>query len=206
LILKKILTDLLAGTHINDVAKSLCKIANQNFAVAEASFNGYQIKASPFSSPSEIVKKYKAFCYHETERYKKSPEGIAAQKRQELKHQAALSAKPRMFSVRTVLTVTTGRLLTTPKSASDNGIDDLYQIIDHALATSVSTLGLPRASEVLKPKILEQYPELSVTSENLGLLDSLLQTKASQIAIEFWIESLCLASKYEIPVYAEEIS
>lgn len=199
--MKLINLDLTAGTHIEEAAKKLCDLATKNFTVAIASFNGKELRAAPFSSPIDVVKNYNAFCYHERERYQKSPEGIAAKEKQEAEYQAALSAPPKMFSVRTVLTVTTKRLLTTPKNSRDNGIDDLYQIIDHALATSVSTIELPAAGDVLRPKILEQYPELEIANQNLELLDSLLEKEDPQVAIDAWFESLNLAPEYEIPVY-----
>lgn len=193
--------ELIAGTHIEMAAKSLCEIADKADEDVTASFNGYEIEVSPLTDPSDVVKNYNAFCYHERERYQKSPEGIAAKEKQEAEYQAALSAPPKMFSVRTVLTVTTKMLLTIPKNSRDNGIDDLYQIIDHALATSVSTIEIPSAGDVLRPKILEQYPELKIASQNLELLDSLLEKEDPQIAIEAWVESLNLAPEYEIPVY-----
>lgn len=44
------------------------------------------------------------------------------------------------FSLRVLLSVTTGRLLTEAKSPTDNGIDDLYEILELAYCSTDKAL------------------------------------------------------------------
>lgn len=66
----------------------------------------------------------------------------------------------RKFSVRTVLTLTTGHLLTDSKGKSDNGFGDMYDLIGHMLGDTPSTYGLGRAADICRPHIFHWYPEL----------------------------------------------
>ena len=64
------------------------------------------------------------------------------------------------FTLRTVLTVTTDKLLTKPKGDDDNGIGDLYEILNHITQGNLFTHQLGSASEKCKPFILDSFPEL----------------------------------------------
>lgn len=64
------------------------------------------------------------------------------------------------FDLRTILTVTTGRLLTKRKGPKDNGIGDLYEILEHMTGEPPFTHTLPRFADECKPILLNDYPEL----------------------------------------------
>jgi len=53
------------------------------------------------------------------------------------------------FKLRDILTLTTGRLLTEPVTEHDNGIGNLYIIIDYMLDTAVFTHQLGKYSKLL---------------------------------------------------------
>jgi hypothetical protein len=67
-----------------------------------------------------------------------------------------------MFALRVILTVTTGRLLTVGAGPQDNGIGDLYELLNWMTEDNLFTHQLGRAAEECKPVILELYPELAV--------------------------------------------
>ena len=67
----------------------------------------------------------------------------------------------KQFDLRTVLTVTTGRLLTKGKGPGDNGISDLYEVLDWMTNDNLMTHQLPRASNECKPWLLRCFPELA---------------------------------------------
>jgi hypothetical protein len=67
-----------------------------------------------------------------------------------------------MFALRVILTVTTGRLLTKGAGPKDNGIGDLYELLNWMTEDNLFTHQLGRAAEECKPVILELYPELVV--------------------------------------------
>jgi hypothetical protein len=75
------------------------------------------------------------------------------------------------FSLRTVLTVTTGRLLTEPKGPNDNGIGDLYELLNWITGDNLFTHQLPRAGETAKPYLLKCFPELWPVCASLNSLD-----------------------------------
>ena len=79
----------------------------------------------------------------------------------------------KLFPLRTVLTVTTGRLLTLPKGKCDNGIGDLYELLEHMTGDAPYTHSLGRFSDECKPKLLKWFPELS--NADLDELDRLLK-------------------------------
>lgn len=70
----------------------------------------------------------------------------------------------RTFDLGTVLSITTGKLL--------SNIDNVYEILDYMTGDSLFTHQLPRASRECEPIILRQYPQLkdidanSVNTEN----------------------------------------
>lgn len=63
------------------------------------------------------------------------------------------------FPLRTVLTVTTGKLLTAP-AGDDNGIGDLYDILEHMTGERPFTHQLGRFAKECKPWLCRWYPEL----------------------------------------------
>jgi len=58
------------------------------------------------------------------------------------------------FDLGTILTVTTGKLLTPD-------IDNLYKILDYMTGEELFTHELPEYSRMCKPYILERYPNLA---------------------------------------------
>jgi hypothetical protein len=121
------------------------------------------------------------------------------------------------FPLRTVLTVTTGRLLTKGKPAGDfghrdNGIGDLYDILGHMTKDSPMTHQLGRFAEECKPWLLRWFPELESagSDENMGRLDTLLadckaRGEDTENAIAMWVKwmsepGVCnLKASYDVP-------
>lgn len=85
------------------------------------------------------------------------------------------------FDLRTILTVTTDRLLTRCKGPKDNGISDLYKLLGHMTGEDPFIHQLPRFAEECKPYLLQWFPELAIasTKESLEMLD-LLRNKAKE--------------------------
>ena len=79
----------------------------------------------------------------------------------------------KQFPLSTILTVTTGRLLTTPKGDSDNGIGALYEILEHMTGESPFTHSLGRFAEECEPQLLLTVPELR--NVRLDELDKMLK-------------------------------
>jgi len=94
------------------------------------------------------------------------------------------------FSLRTVLTVTTGRLLTKRKSENDNGIGDLYKILNHMNGDKVHDSQLGRFCDECTPVLLDRFPELEKT--DISKLDDLMEIAETQSAIDLWIK-WCIA-------------
>ena len=92
------------------------------------------------------------------------------------------------FPLRVVLTVTTDRLLTERKSERDNGIGDLYEILNWLTGDNLFTHQLPRAGETCKPWLLSLFPELSKANDALPLLDQALATRSD--AVEHWLNQI----------------
>lgn len=187
--------EFLPGTRIEEAASQLCKMAADCIGSGyKGDFNGCTLVAFTTSVPQDLVDQYHQWCKETSENYCASPEGAAEKARREAEYQAALNAPPRAFAVRIVLTATTGILLTKRRGEKDNGMGDLYDLVNFALATSVSSLGIPKAIEELKPKLLQQHPELEIA--DIPCLDS-------EEKIVAWIDSLRLAPFYLIRVCAD---
>lgn len=96
------------------------------------------------------------------------------------------------FPLRVVLTVTTGRLLTERKGPHDNGIGDLYDILNWTTGDNLFTHQLPRAGESCKPWLLKCFPDLVPVNACLDKLDGWL--KADQVGgdegIKMWLAEL----------------
>lgn len=94
------------------------------------------------------------------------------------------------FPLRDVLTVTTGRLLTEPRRKGDNGIGNLYELLNWLTGDSLFTHQLGRAGESCKPYLLECFPELKKATEAISLLDRQLATREPSEAISHWLTQL----------------
>jgi len=118
------------------------------------------------------------------------------------------------FSLGTILTVTTGRLLTVASSKEgDNGIGDLYEILGWMTNDQPFTHQLGRFSEESKPWLLRWFPELAEAEKhltedsglnNLDYAIRCVQASRNDVkhAITNWLE-LCVSDwgmkpKYEI--------
>lgn len=80
----------------------------------------------------------------------------------------------KQFPLRTVLSVVTGRLLTERKSSDDNGIGNIYEILDWMTDDSVYTHTIPRFIDECKPYLLQWFPTLQVAINDLHILDEML--------------------------------
>jgi hypothetical protein len=102
--------------------------------------------------------------------------------------------KTKLFPLRVVLTVTTGRLLTEPKGERDNGISDLYELLNWMTGDSLYTHQLPRASKACEPWVLQCFPELAPASVCLDKLDGWLEADRTggQEGIKMWLAELRL--------------
>lgn len=119
-----------------------------------------------------------------------------------------MSNKTRKFPLRTVLTVTTGRLLTRRRGPHDNGIDDLYDILAHMTNDSVWTHQLGRFGNECRPWLLRWFPELdspvmrnaTAELEDMDALATGLDERRTWT--DTWIDSLIAQgichSQYEI--------
>ena len=87
------------------------------------------------------------------------------------------------FPLNTILTVTTGRLLTTSKSDGDNGIGDLYEILGHMTGDTPFTHSLGRFADDCKPYLLLAFSELSNAD-----VDELDKMKGESGWISKWLD------------------
>ena len=97
------------------------------------------------------------------------------------------------FTLRTVLSVTTGRLLTEPKGPRDNGIDRMYELLNHMTGDSAFTHQLGRFAEECKPWLFRWFPELATASACLDKLDDWIKrdkTGTNEEGIKMWLTEL----------------
>ena len=73
-----------------------------------------------------------------------------------------MSEETKRFHVRTILSVTTGRLVTLPDGDGGNGIGDIYEILGWMTNDSPFSHQLGRFGEECKPWLLRWFPELQV--------------------------------------------
>ena len=106
------------------------------------------------------------------------------------------------FSLRVVLTVTTGRLLTKPNGEDDNGIGDLYEILEWMTGESPFTHQLPRFGKECVPHLFRWFPELQrVDSTALGWLSESIKELGPEPGVLKWLERV--QSEYHLsPNYA----
>lgn len=101
------------------------------------------------------------------------------------------------FPLRTVLTVTTGRLLTKPEGPRDNGIGDLYKLLGWMTDDSPFTHQLPRFGKECEPWLLKWFPDMAKATDALPQLDSLMELKGNETGIELWLEALIAGGQPE---------
>jgi hypothetical protein len=99
----------------------------------------------------------------------------------------------KQFPLRVVLTVTTGRLLTEGKRPRDNGIGDLYEILNWMTGDNLFTHQLPRASDTCKPWLLKCFPELAGASEFVSTLAERIDQHGAVEGIKRWLVQLQMA-------------
>lgn len=113
------------------------------------------------------------------------------------------------FPLNTILTVTTGRLLTTRSGPRDNGIGDLYEILKWICGESPFTHTLGRFCNEAKPVLLAAFPELEAASsaEWLAELDEMVERHGPETGCAMWVnslqEALGLKSSYAVPQLPE---
>ena len=114
--------------------------------------------------------------------------------------------KTKRFPCRDLLTVTTYRLLTKSRGPHDNGIGDLYEILEWMTDDTPFTHSLPRFGEECKSWILRWFPELGKVDSYLDKLDEMLSeaAKLDKAAVcERWLEIVktkCgLKDEYDVP-------
>lgn len=100
-------------------------------------------------------------------------------------------SQTKQFPLRVVLSVTTERLLTKPAGSRDNGIGDLYGILNWLTGDNLFTHQLPRANDASKPWVLQCCPELALVNNHLDKLDEML-TESPAHAVESWLNYIRL--------------
>lgn len=112
------------------------------------------------------------------------------------------------FSLRTVLTGVTGRLLTERKGPDDNGIGDLYELLAWMTMDTPFTRQLGRFMDECKPHLLQLFPELGLACASLKSLDAWLERAPTcpQEGIKMWITELKMLfphiqDEYAIPQF-----
>lgn len=110
----------------------------------------------------------------------------------EMEMQMRQEPRTRQFPLRVVLSVTTGRLLTEPKGPHNNGIGDLYEILNWITGDNLFTHQLPRAERAAMPWLLKCFPELAPATAALPSLDRWLKLDQTggQEGIEMWLTEL----------------
>lgn len=109
------------------------------------------------------------------------------------------SMSTQKFPLRTLLTITTDRLLTERKGSKDNGISDLYEILEFLTGESPFTHSLGRFAEECKPYLLAKYPELE--NVHLDRLDSMSGSDSYQnvqARLELCTEEWGMKEEYEL--------
>lgn len=96
------------------------------------------------------------------------------------------------FPLRTILTVTTGRLLTESKGEGNNGIGDLYTILTYLTGDAPFAHQLGRFAKECKPYLYQCFPELTNAEACLDKLDELVERSATgpEDAISIWLAEL----------------
>jgi hypothetical protein len=120
-----------------------------------------------------------------------------------------MSTETKKFTLRTLLTVTTGRLLTEPEGPNDNGIGRMYQLLGWMTDDQPFTHQLGRFAEECKPWLLRWFPEIAPcgVQSSLDSLDKWRDADRTERKTEFikmWIAEQKLMfpelkDEYEVP-------
>jgi hypothetical protein len=105
------------------------------------------------------------------------------------------------FDLGTVLSVTTGRLLTpTDEKHTGNGIGHLYELLGWMTEDEPFTHQLPRFAEECKPCLLRWFPELAKADDSLRELDNWLAVGGDPGRVILnWLSTLRLPMTYDVP-------
>lgn len=101
-----------------------------------------------------------------------------------------MSNETKQFGLRTLLTVTTDRLLTESEGPKDNGIGKLYELLGWMTNDTPYTHQLPRFGEECKPWLFRWFPELACISNEpaLAKLDDWLESShEAGMGISLWL-------------------
>jgi hypothetical protein len=118
-----------------------------------------------------------------------------------------MNTETKTFALRTLLTVTTGRLLTESKGPRDNGIGAVYELLGWMTNDSPFTHQLPRFAEECKPWLYRWFPELGIGEACLEKLDEWLgkgKTGDTSEGVLMWLAELrslqpSLKETYDVP-------
>jgi hypothetical protein len=94
------------------------------------------------------------------------------------------------FGLRTLLTVTTGRLLTEPEGERDNGIGKLHKLLGWMTRDEPFTHQLGRFADECNPWLLRWFPELAEVNQTLNALDDKMKLYGAEKGIQFWVANL----------------
>ncbi len=112
------------------------------------------------------------------------------------------------FYLGTLLTVVTGRLLTSSKDSNSNGIGDLYQLLGWMTDDEPFTHQLGRFSKECEPWLLRWFPDLAKANDHLDRLDFLLKSAKEnggklEYVVSDWVARCStdwgMKDKYEVP-------
>lgn len=108
------------------------------------------------------------------------------------------------FALRTLLTVTTGRLLTESEGPRDNGIGRMYKLLGWMTSDEPFTHQLGRFADECKPWLLRWFPELASCNESLDALERLIEEHGGDAGIKRWVSDLMLIcpplkAEYDVP-------
>jgi hypothetical protein len=94
------------------------------------------------------------------------------------------------FELGTLLSVTTGRLLTKGEGPRDNGIGQMYKLLGWMTNDEPFTHQLPRFAEECKPWLLRWFPDLQKASDAIPELDSMIAIQGGEVGCQTWLETL----------------
>lgn len=116
------------------------------------------------------------------------------------------TSETKRFSLRAILTVTTGRLLTESRGPDDNGIGDLYALLSWMTDESVFTHQLGRFGKECRLWLIRWFPELNSALGGMDSLDRWIKcdTTSDDEGIRMWIVELkmmhpAIKDEYDVP-------
>jgi hypothetical protein len=112
------------------------------------------------------------------------------------------------FSLRAVLSLTTGRLLTEPCGEQDSDIDDPYKLLEWITMDTPNTCQFGRFAYECRPDLFRLFPELAYANANLDSLDKWLTSAPTcpQEGIKMWLTELRIMFpqiqlEYDVPQF-----